>query len=88
MSPGGGGAGSTHLLAIKKFRHGRWQNCRVSDRPPQFLWLKYGLDVKMLAVLKPEAFDWGSDKLPDAHALKYLISESSSCEEVIIKKKF
>jgi hypothetical protein len=31
-------------------------------------------DVKMLAVLKPEAFDWGSDKLPDAHALKYVIS--------------
>jgi hypothetical protein len=28
----------------------------------------------MLAVLKPEAFDWGSDKLPDAHALKYVIS--------------
>jgi hypothetical protein len=74
MSPGGGDAGSNHLLAIKKFRHGRWQNCRVSDRPPQFLWLKYGLDVKMLAVLKPEAFDWGSDKLPDAHALKYVIS--------------
>ena len=48
--------------------------------------MKYGLDVKMLVVLKQEVFDWGSDKLPDA--LKYLISESSSCEEVIIKKKF
>lgn len=32
------------------------------------------------------AFDCGSDKLPDA--LKYLISESSSFEDVVIKRKF
>lgn len=57
---------------------------QASARTPQCLWLKYGLDVKMVAVLKQEAFDWGSDKLPDA--LKYLISGSSSFEEIIIIK--
>jgi len=48
--------------------------------------LKYGLDVKIVVVLKQEVFDWDSDKQPDA--LKYLITGSSSFEEVIIKKKF
>lgn len=39
-----------------------------------------------MVVLKQEVFDWDSDKQPDA--LKYLITGSSSFEEVIIKKKF